>query len=196
MASLVERETAVDAERPLVASVFENRLAKNMPLMTDPAVIYGLELAGQVAGQHLRERSEAQYPLQHLSACRPAAGTDRQSRHPSLRAAMDPAKTNYLYFVAAGTDAAGPLALCRDSRGARAQRGRVPGAQKKAGDAMKIDASCRSRRGARASPPACGLFALCPLRGICPCRRRRPIGADGHAAGIGEPDQPALGRAE
>ena len=43
LASLVERETALDAERPLVASVFENRLAKRMPLMTDPSVIYGLK---------------------------------------------------------------------------------------------------------------------------------------------------------
>ena len=47
LASLVERETALDAERPLVASVFENRLAKKMPLMTDPSVIYGLELEGR-----------------------------------------------------------------------------------------------------------------------------------------------------
>ena len=42
LASLVERETALQAERPLVASVFQNRLAKRMPLMTDPSVIYGL----------------------------------------------------------------------------------------------------------------------------------------------------------
>ena len=44
LASLVERESALDSERPLVASVFENRLAKHMPLMTDPSVIYGLEV--------------------------------------------------------------------------------------------------------------------------------------------------------
>ncbi|MGD0547697.1 MAG: endolytic transglycosylase MltG, partial [Terracidiphilus sp.] len=50
MASLVERETAVDAERPLVAGVFENRLAEKMPLMTDPSVIYGLELEGRWRG--------------------------------------------------------------------------------------------------------------------------------------------------
>ena len=42
IASLVERETAVDEERPLIAGIFENRLGKKMPLMTDPAVIYGL----------------------------------------------------------------------------------------------------------------------------------------------------------
>ena len=50
LASLVERETALQPERPLVASVFENRLAKHMPLMTDPSVIYGLEVRDQWRG--------------------------------------------------------------------------------------------------------------------------------------------------
>ena len=51
IASLVERETAVDSERQLVASVFENRLNKKMALMTDPAVITDCSLAA--AGREL-----------------------------------------------------------------------------------------------------------------------------------------------
>ena len=50
IASLVERETAVEAERPLVASVFENRLAKEYAAQHRPSVIYGLELAGSWRG--------------------------------------------------------------------------------------------------------------------------------------------------
>jgi UPF0755 protein len=107
IASLVERETAVDAERPLVASVFENRLAKNMPLRTDPAVIYGLEIEGLWRGTIHESDLTRDTPYNtylHLGlppgpVCNPGIS--------SLRAAMDPAKTKYLYFVAAGTDAQG-----------------------------------------------------------------------------------------
>ncbi len=54
VASLVERETAVDGERPLVASVITNRLAKNMPLRIDPTVIYGLQVTGTGVAQFTR----------------------------------------------------------------------------------------------------------------------------------------------
>ena len=107
MASLVERETAVDAERPLVASVFENRLAQNMPLNTDPTVIYGLELKGQWRGNIYASdlTRETAYNTDLHDGLPP--GPIANPGVPSLRAAMNPAKTTYLYFVAAGLDAQG-----------------------------------------------------------------------------------------
>jgi UPF0755 protein len=107
MASLVEKETAVDAERPLVASVFENRLAKAMPLMTDPAVIYGLELEGRWQGviHHSDLTHDTAYNTYLHRGLPP--GPIANPGVKSLRAAMRPAKTDYLYFVAAGADAQG-----------------------------------------------------------------------------------------
>jgi UPF0755 protein len=107
MASLVERETAVDAERPLVASVFSNRLAKNMPLMTDPAVIYGLELEGRWRGKIYQSDLSFRTPYNtYLQAGLPP-GPIANPGMKSLRAAMEPAKTDYLYFVAAGANPQG-----------------------------------------------------------------------------------------
>jgi UPF0755 protein len=107
MASLVERETAVDAERPLVAGVFENRLAKNMPLMTDPALIYGLKLEGQWQGAIYQSDLSRNTPWNtYLHAGLPP-GPVANPGAKSLRAAMDPAKTDYLYFVAAGANPQG-----------------------------------------------------------------------------------------
>ena len=107
MASLIERETAVDAERPLVASVFENRLAKKMPLMTDPALIYGLELEGRWRGAIYQSdlRSNTPYNTYLRAGLPPGPVANPGLR--SLRAAMEPAKTDYLYFVAAGANAQG-----------------------------------------------------------------------------------------
>jgi len=107
MASLVERETAVDAERPLVASVFENRLAKKMPLMTDPAVIYGLELDGRWRGAIYGSDLKLETPYNtYLHAGLPPGPVANPGLR-SLRAAMTPAKTDYLYFVAAGANPQG-----------------------------------------------------------------------------------------
>jgi UPF0755 protein len=107
MAALVERETAVDAERPLVASVIENRLAKKMPLNTDPAVIYGLELTGLWRGVIHQSDLARNTPYNTYLHTGLPPGPVANPGTPSLRAAMNPAKTNYLYFVAAGTDAQG-----------------------------------------------------------------------------------------
>jgi UPF0755 protein len=107
LASLVERETAVDAERPLVASVFFNRLGKKMPLMTDPSVIYGLELEGRWRGAIYQSDLKRNTPWNtYLHPGLPPGPVDNPGAR-SLRAAMEPAKTDYLYFVAAGANAQG-----------------------------------------------------------------------------------------
>jgi len=107
MASLVERETALDTERPLVASVFQNRLAKKMPLMTDPAVIYGLELDGRWRGAiHVSDlKFDTPYNTYLHAGLPPGPVANPGLR--SLRAVMEPARTDYLYFVAAGANPQG-----------------------------------------------------------------------------------------
>ncbi len=107
LASLVERETAVDGERPLVASVFENRLDKNMPLMTDPSVIYGLELQrlyrGTIYATDLTRDTPYNTYLHQGLPPGPVANPGVKA----LKAAMAPAQTDYLYFVAAGQNPQG-----------------------------------------------------------------------------------------
>ena len=107
MASLVERETAVDAQRPLVASVFENRLAKKMPLMTDPSVIYGLELGGRLRGAIYGSDLKLDTPYNTYLHTGLPPGPVANPGLRSLRAAMTPARTDYLYFVAAGANPQG-----------------------------------------------------------------------------------------
>ena len=107
VASLVERETAVEEERPLVASVFMNRLGKNIPLMTDPAVIYGLEREDRWRGTLYASDLTHNTPYNTYVHAGLPPGPIANPGVRSLRAAMDPAKTDYLYFVAAGTNAQG-----------------------------------------------------------------------------------------
>ena len=107
LASLVVRETAVNAERPLVASVFENRLAKNMPLMCDPTVIYGLELEGRWRGAIYQSDLTFNTAYNTYLHTGLPPGPVANPGIPSLRAAMHPAHTDYLYFVAAGNNPQG-----------------------------------------------------------------------------------------
>jgi UPF0755 protein len=107
MASLVERETAVEAERPLVASVFQNRLSKRMPLMTDPSVIYGLQLRNQWRGTIHESDLKLDTPYNTYLHVGLPPGPIANPGLRALRAAIAPAQSNFLYFVAAGADPQG-----------------------------------------------------------------------------------------
>lgn len=107
MASLVERETAVEGERPLVASVFDNRLDKQMPLMTDPSVIYGLQLQNQYRGTIYASDLVHDTPYNTYMHAGLPPGPIANPGMKALKAVMSPAQTDYLYFVAAGQNPQG-----------------------------------------------------------------------------------------
>ncbi|HEY9126971.1 MAG TPA: endolytic transglycosylase MltG [Acidobacteriaceae bacterium] len=107
LASLVERETAVPNERSLVASVLSNRLAKGMPLMTDPAVIYGLETEGRWRGAIYQSDLLHDTPYNTYRHPGLPPGPIANPGLSALRAAMHPSNTSYLYFVAAGDNPQG-----------------------------------------------------------------------------------------
>lgn len=107
LASLVEKETPIDAERPLVASVFENRLTKKMPLMTDPSVIYAALLEGRYRGTIYESDLQADSSYNTYRHAGLPPGPICNPGLKSLEAAMHPAQTNYLYFVAAGANPSG-----------------------------------------------------------------------------------------
>ncbi|MEZ5779869.1 MAG: endolytic transglycosylase MltG [Paracoccaceae bacterium] len=104
MASIVEKETGVPEERPVVASVFLNRLAQGMKLQTDPTVIYGLTKGQGVLGRGLRQselRGRTPYNTYVIDGLPPTpiANPGRDS----IAAALNPESTDYLFFVADGT---------------------------------------------------------------------------------------------
>lgn len=99
LASLIERETPVGSDRPLVASVFENRLAQNMPLDTDPSVIYAALLEKRYYGTIYASDLKAQSPYNTYLHTGLPPGPICNPGIPSLEAAMHPAQTNFLYFV-------------------------------------------------------------------------------------------------
>jgi UPF0755 protein len=103
LASIVEKETAVAAERPRVAAVYINRLKINMKLQADPTVIYGVT-AGAPLGRGLRQ-SELQAPTPYNTYVNfglPAGPIGNPGRA-SLAAVMDPPDTDELFFVADGS---------------------------------------------------------------------------------------------
>jgi UPF0755 protein len=100
LASIVEKETAAPEERPLIASVFLNRLREGMRLETDPTVIYGVkDFDGNLTRKHLRDRSNI-YNTYRIRGLPP--GPIASPGIDSLRAVLEPAETEYFYFVSRG----------------------------------------------------------------------------------------------
>ena len=100
LASIIEKETGIAAERPLIGSVFANRLRKGMRLQTDPTVIYGMGTAfdGNIRKKDLSAdtpwNTYTRDGLPPTPICMPGAG--------SLQAATRPAQSEMLYFVGKG----------------------------------------------------------------------------------------------
>jgi UPF0755 protein len=103
LASVVENETGIPEERPQVASLFLNRLRKPMRLQSDPTVVYGIS-RGVPLGHGLRVSELARetpwntYRIDGLPKT-PISNPGRES----IKAVLNPAVTNYLYFVADGS---------------------------------------------------------------------------------------------
>ena len=100
MASIVEKETSVAEERPLVASVYYNRLANGIALDADPSVIYAELLAGAYTGKLHHEDMQFGSPYNTYRHPGLPPGPIGNPGRSSLEAALHPAQSDYYYFVA------------------------------------------------------------------------------------------------
>ena len=101
LASIIEKESGKVDEQPTISSVFHNRLKLKMPLQSDPTVIYGLgtEFDGNLTKEHLETATP--YNTYIVNGLPP--GPICNPGDSAIHAALYPAETNYLYFVADGT---------------------------------------------------------------------------------------------
>ena len=96
LASVIEKETGVDRERELVSSVFHNRLQRHMPLQSDPTVIYGMTLFD---GNLKKRDIDKVSPYNTYRVVGLPPGPIANPGAHSIRAALFPVPTSYLYFV-------------------------------------------------------------------------------------------------
>jgi UPF0755 protein len=96
LASIVEKESGLQIERPLIASVFFNRLKRGMALQSDPTVIYGIkDFDGDLTKKNLRTSTAYNTYLKSGLPPGPIANPGKDA----LRAVISPAESDYLYFV-------------------------------------------------------------------------------------------------
>jgi UPF0755 protein len=100
LASLIEREAKLPAERPLIASVFSNRLRLGMALQCDPTAIYAAEVEDRYRGVIHRSDLDSRQAYNTYQHAGLPPGPIANPGIASLKAALQPAATDYLYFVA------------------------------------------------------------------------------------------------
>jgi UPF0755 protein len=100
LASLIEKETSVGSEKPLVSAVFHNRLKIGMKLDCDPTIIYALKLKGAYAGRLLRKDLALDSPYNTYRYAGLPPGPICNPGREAIEAALYPAAAPYLYFVA------------------------------------------------------------------------------------------------
>ncbi|MEZ5176024.1 MAG: endolytic transglycosylase MltG [Acidimicrobiia bacterium] len=122
--SLIEREAGVAEDRPLISSVIHNRLATGMRLQIDATVIYALGgNPGQVLASHLE--TDSPYNTYRIDGLPPTPiGTVSTA---SLKAAIAPADTDYLFYVLASTDGAHAFAVTYEEHKANVERAKREG---------------------------------------------------------------------
>jgi UPF0755 protein len=99
MASIVEKETAAPGERPLVASVYFNRLDRNMALGADPTVIYAALLAGRYRGTIYQSDLQFDSPYNTYKYAGLPPGPIANPGAAALEASMHPTQSEFVYFV-------------------------------------------------------------------------------------------------
>lgn len=99
LASLIEKETAREEERPLVAAVYRNRLKLGMGMQADPTIIYALQKAGRYDGNIRKQDLMLDSPYNTYVRAGLPPGPIASPRKASLAAALAPADVPYIYFV-------------------------------------------------------------------------------------------------
>jgi len=100
LASLIEKETGIANERPIIASVFLNRIRMNMPLQCDPSTVYAALLENRYHGTIHRSDLDSTSPYNTYTHGGLPPGPIANPGIQSLTAALHPGETNYVYFVA------------------------------------------------------------------------------------------------